>query len=545
MTRFEERPRHATPITRRTLLRGAAVSGVAGLAAWLVACGSASGGVTGGGAATTAPASGTPKKGGTLKAGLTSDVGNLDPLLSSFLVDREVFYNMYDSLVAIDSDLKIIPALAEKWEIAPDGKTYTFTLRKDVKFHDGTDFNAEAVKFNIERYLNDKTSRRASEINTIQTVEVIDAATVKFILKAAFAPLLANLVDRAGMMLSPKAVQAGGADFTRKPLGAGTGAFKFVEWVKDDHITLERNATYWKKGADGQPLPYLDKITYRPITDETVRLTNLKTGDLDVDFNIPAKDNASVKAGTELVLQETPALSFNSIYFNTEAEPFNKKEFRQAVAYLIDRDQLVKTAFFNVPKPAFGPIPPSSWAYDPAFKPYAVDVAKAKALLTAGGKPDGFSFEMKVAAGSPTTLTLTQLLKDQLAKANIVMNITQLEAAKIATDTQQGNFQGAFYGWSGRIDPDGNIYNQMRGKGSLNESRYANPQVDELLDKARASSDQNERKTLYQQAQKQIVDDAPFVFYSFGVALLVTRPNVQGTKVYADQIMRFESAWLK
>ena len=139
---------------------------------------------------------------------------------------------------------------------------------------------------------------------------------------------------------------------------------------------------------------------------------------------------------------------------------------------------------------------------------------------------------------------MTQLIKDQLAKANITMNITQLEAAKIATDTQQGNFQGSYYGWSGRIDPDGNIYNQMRGKGSLNESRYANPQVDDLLDKARVSSDQNERKTLYQQAQKQIVDDAPFVFYSFGLALLVTRPNVRGTKVYADQIMRFAGAWL-
>ncbi len=542
MTHLRQSAILAGSFSRRTLLRTAGAAGFMGL---LAACGASSpGGTTGGTGATSTPASGTPKQGGTLKVGLTSDVGNLDPLLSSFLVDRQVFYNMYDSLVAIDVDLKITAALAEKWEIAPDGKTYTFTLRRDVKFHDGTDFNAEAVKFNIERYLNDKTSRRASEINSIQSVEAVDAATVKFVLKAPFAPLLANLVDRAGMMVSAKAVQAGGADFTRKPLGAGTGAFKFVEWVKDDHITLERNAGYWQKGAQGQALPFLDKITFRGITDETVRLTNLKTGDLEADFNIPAKDYAATKSGSELVLQETPAISFNSLYFNTEAEPFNKKELRQALNYLIDRDQIIKTVFFSAQRVAYGPIPPSSWAYDAEFKPFAVDLNKAKALLTAGGKPDGFSFEMKVGAGSPTTLTLTQLIKDQLAKANITMNITQLEAAKIATDTQQGNFQGSFYGWSGRIDPDGNIYNQMRGKGSLNESRYANPQVDDLLDKARVSNDQAERKTLYQQAQKQIVDDAPFVFYSFGLALLVTRPNVRGTKVYADQIMRFAGAWL-
>ncbi len=165
MTHLRQSAILAGSFSRRTLLRTAGAAGFVGL---LAACGASSpGGTTGGTGTTPTLTSGTPKQGGTLKVGLTSDVGNLDPLLSSFLVDRQVFYNMYDSLVAIDADLKIIPALAEKWEIAPDGKTYTFTLRRDVKFHDGTDFNAEAVKFNIERYLNDKTSRRASEINSI------------------------------------------------------------------------------------------------------------------------------------------------------------------------------------------------------------------------------------------------------------------------------------------------------------------------------------------------------------------------------------------
>lgn len=540
------------------LHRRAFLGGVAGLVvgALLAACGGttapsppsgAPGGVTtpgvgGGTVADTTTA--TPKRGGTLKAGLASDLYNLDPLLSGAVVDRQLYYNLYDSLVAMDTKLQIIPALAETWDIS-DPKTYVFHLHRDVKFHDGTDFNADAVKFNIERYLNDKTSRRKSELDSIQAVEVVDPYTVKFNLKAPFAPLLANLVDRAGMMVSPAAIKAGGEGFTRKPVGAGTGPFKFVEWVKDDHLTVERNPTYWKKDQDGQPLPYLDKIIYRPITDETVLLTNLKTGDIDIDYGVPPKDYATVKGSGELVLREAPGLSYSSLAFNTQTEPFNRRELRQAVGAAIDREQINKTVFFGAQQIAYGPIPPSSWAYDPELKAPASDVARAKEFLTAGGKPDGFTFEMKIASGSPVTSQLTQLLKDQLAQAGITMNITQLEASKAASDQQTGNFQAVYYGWSGRIDPDGNIYNQFHTGGSLSDTKYANPQVDALLDQTRAITDQNQRKALYQQVQKIIVDEAPFVFYGFPQAFQVSQPKVQGMQLYADYIMRFERAWLK
>ena len=171
---------------------------------------------------------------------------------STLLVDRQVLYNIYDSLVAIDTNLKIVPSLAESWQ-TPDPKTYIFKLRQGVKYHDGTDFNADSVKWNIERYLTDKKSLRGPEIGFIQTVEVMDPYTVKFNLKAPFAPLLANLVDRAGMMVSQKAAEAGGVDFTRKPIGGGTGAFKFVEWVKDDHITLERTRRTGRKMRAAPP----------------------------------------------------------------------------------------------------------------------------------------------------------------------------------------------------------------------------------------------------------------------------------------------------
>lgn len=562
-------------LSRRVLLRGVAAAGAtSALGALLAACGgsgtsatntaapvatkaagaatqpaAASGGAGSAPTAAAAPsaqaAGGTVKKGGALKAGLSGDMITFDPLTSSSFGDREVYYNIYDSLVAMDPNLQIIPALAEKWE-APDPTTYIFHLRQGVKFHDGTDFNADAVKFNINRYLTDKTSRRAPEIDTVQSVDVMDPYTVKFTLKAAFAPFLATLVDRAGMMLSPTAIQALGNDgMAKKPIGAGTGAFKFVEWVKDDHVTVERNPNYWKKDANGSALPYLDKVIYRPITDATVLLANLKTGDLDASYSIAAKDVASVKSGNELALKTIPGIGFTSLEFNIVKEPFTKKELRQAVAEALDRDEINKTVFFGVNQVAQGPIPPSSWAYDPNFKPYSGNVAKAREYLKAGGKPDGFTCELRIASGSPTTTQLAQLIKDQMAKAGIIVTITQEEATTWSTDQDNGNFQLLPFTWSGRIDPDGNFYNNYHTGGGLNFGKYSSPQADDLMEKARAVSDQNQRKDLYQQAQKLIADDATHAFYGFAPAYLVTQPKVQGMQLYPDFMMRFEGAWLK
>ena len=552
-------------LSRRTLLRSVAVAGATtALSALLAACGSTSAAtatpkvaaaVTVTGATTAAaivtsaaspaaqsPSAGAPKRGGTIKAEINSDVQNLDPMPSTLLVDRQVLYNIYDSLVAIDKDLKIIPSLAESWQ-TPDPKTYIFKLRQGVKYHDGTDFNADSVKWNIERYLTDKRSLRGPEIGFVQTVEAMDPYTVKFNLKAPFAPLLANLSDRAGMMVSQKAAEAGGIDFTRKPLGGGTGAFKFVEWVKDDHIALERNANYWKKDASGTALPYLDKVTIRPIVDATVALTNVKTGDVDVSHYLPAKDYASVKAGKEIILQETTGLGYASIALNVRDEPFNKKELRQAFAEAIDRDQLLKTIFFDVGKPAYGAFPPSNFAYDPNFKPYTGHASKAKEYLKAGGKPDGFTCEMKIRSGDPETSQLAQLVKDQVAKAGITMNLIQIDYPTLVADQQAGKYQANLTGWSGRIDPDGNVYNQLH-TGTPN-NLYSNPQVDDLLDRARAASDQAQRKEMYQQVQKLVADDAPTVYYQFPLSFMLTRPTIQGMTLYPDAIMRFETGWLK
>src|SRR5437870_11944272 len=207
---------------------------------------------------------------------------------------------MYDSLVRVDTKRNIIPWLAEKWETSSDGKTVTFTLRTDVKFHDGTSFDADAVKWNIERYKTTQGSLRTGDLSSVDTVTVVDPKTVKFNLKSAFAPLLGALVDRAGMMVSKKVVDAMGADFTVKPFKAGTGPFILTEAVKNDHYTLEKNPDWWGKDAAGNKLPFLDTITVKPILDADVALTNLRTGQAQVINRINGKDVPVVKTDPTL-----------------------------------------------------------------------------------------------------------------------------------------------------------------------------------------------------------------------------------------------------
>lgn len=481
-------------------------------------------------------------RGGTLTVAIDSNMKNLDPFKSSLLVDRQVHYQIYDSLVTVGADLKIAPGLADSWDTS-DPNAIVFKLHPGVKFQDGTDFNADAVKFNIDRILKAEASPRKSEIASVASVDVVDPLTVKFNLKSPFAPLLATLVDRAGMMVSPAAVQKYGDDLTLTPIGAGTGPFKFVEWKQDDHVTLERNPDYWKTAANGDKLPYLDKLVYRIIVDENARLNNLKTGDVDVAQLPPAKDVAAVKKDPSFFFNSVPSLNFNGIELNTAAEPFNNKALRQAVAYAIDRDQILQTVLFGVGVTSNGPISPPMPAYDQSFKPYTHDVTKAKAKLAEGGKPSGFTFNLLLTAGSPAGQQEAELVKDELKDAGITANLMPEEFTKLVDDAQKHNFQAAFIGWSGRIDPDGNTYNHFHTGGGFNDPQYSNKQVDDLLDQARATYDADKRTSIYKQINQLVVDDAPWIFINHGLSIELHTPKVKGFVDIADGIQRYATVW--
>jgi peptide/nickel transport system substrate-binding protein len=487
------------------------------------------------------------KPGGTLTFVLENDVIDFDPLLSRAFVDRNVHYQVYDSLVRIDATGKIVPWLAESWESSDGGKVVTFKLRKGVTYHDGTPFDAESVKWNIDRYRTAQGSARSGELAPVESVEAVAPDTVKFNLKTPFSPLLAILVDRAGMMVSRKAAEAGGQDFTRKAFKAGTGPFMLTEAVKDDHITLERNPVWWGKAADGSALPYVDKITVKPITNSDVRLTNLKTDAAQVGNSIAGKDVAGVKVDPGLTYQEKPAYAFGSLIPNRkEGFVFNEARYVKAVAMAIDRNELLQKAFFGVGAIGYGTIAPSHFAADPNFKPYEkADPEGAKKLVAEVGKGP-LAFEFLVSAGDPAILQQAQLLQAQLAKADIKAEIKQLEFAQILKLQADKAFPGmTFVGWSGRVDPDANTYDHIVSGKPFNDSSYSNKEVDRLLDEQRTTSDEAKRKELLRKAEQiYVVDDPARVWFRFGVAQLITTKKVTGLEAYPDQIVRFQYAKL-
>jgi peptide/nickel transport system substrate-binding protein len=502
-------------------------------------------------APTTAPAQAAAKPGaagGALTFALENDVIDFDPLRSRAFVDRNIHYQIYDSLVRIDPSGKIVPWLAEKWDTSADGKQVTFSLRKDVKYHDGGTFDAESVKWNIDRYRTTEGSARSGELAPVDSVDIVDASTVRFNLKSPFSPLLALLVDRAGMMVSRQAVEAGGEDFTRKAFKAGTGPFMLTEAVKDDHMTLEKNPDWWGTDASGGKLPYLDKITVKPITNSDVRLTNIKTGDAHVINNVAAKDVSAVKNDSSLTYQERPSYNWFSLIPNrAEGFLFNEARYVKALSMAIDRKEILDKAFFGVGSVAYGPIAPQHFAYDANFKPFeTADVEAAKRLVQEVGKGP-LAFEFLVSSGDPATLQQAQLVQAQLRRADIDAQITQLEFAQILELQTKKTFKGVtFIGWSGRIDPDANLYDQIYSGRPFNDSSYSNKEVDGLLDDQRATSDEAKRKDALRKAEQiYVVDDPARVWFRFGVAMLLTVKAVQGLEPYPDQIPRFQLASLQ
>src|SRR5215510_3249026 len=482
----------------------------------------------------------TPKKGGTLRVGFYLEASTMDPHFSGSKVDRQIYHNIYEPLLTLDVKLGIKPGLAESWQQV-EPKILILKLRKGVKFQDGTDFNAEAVRFNFNRMKTEPKSVRKGEVASIESVDVVDPYTVRINLRRPDAALLATLTDRAGMMVSPKVIQERGAELERNAKGAGTGPFEFVEWVKDDHLLIKRNESYWNKTGG----PYLDRIRYRPIPDDTVKLQSLQTGEIDVMDYVQPRDVAAVKADKNVVVVDVPSLAAFAYQLNFGRAPFNVKAIRQAVAYSLDLEQIVKGVWLNVGVPANGPIPPTSWAYDRSIAPIKRDLARAKAKLAEGGQPNGFTFTMTT-NNIPINVQEAEVIQAQLREAGITMKIKLVDAATLLADGNGKNFEMISYQWSGRPDPDGNtyqFYKTTQGT-SLNWSGISNREIDALLDKSREVASQAERKKLFSDLTKILQDELPMVFIVHPIEPKAFSPKVQGYEPIPDGMMRFKDVWL-
>jgi len=466
----------------------------------------------------------------TLTVGLSADPPKLDPALSSALVDRQVMVNIYDTLFQLETGNQIKPDLVDTYDVSSDGLTYTLHLKKNIQFQDGTPFNAAAVKFNLMRDKGAKSPRRSS-LTAISSVDTPDDNTVVLHLSKSFSPLLGVLAGRAGMMVSPTAVQKEGADYLNHPVG--TGPYTFQDRVKGDHIDLAKNANYWQSGE-----PHFAKVTYKIFTDPNVELTNLQSGAVQIVDTVPAQQLPTLSQNSNFVVINQPSYGYQGVYLNVKSAPFTNVYLREAVDAAINRQTLVDVMFKGAATPGDSPFSPVSPAYvQKEDTPPTPDAATVKGYLAKGGQPSGFSFTIEVSS-DPLTTQMATIMQSMLATYGIKMNIKQLEFGTLLSDSETGSFQAIQLGWSGRLDPDQDIYSFYHTGGPLNSSQYSNPQVDQLLDLARTQASMSDRTQTYAQVMDILHKDAPYVFLYHPDNVIAYAKQIQGFQYESDGLIR-------
>jgi len=471
----------------------------------------------------------------TLRIGLASDPDILDPTLARTYVGRIVFAAMCDKLVDIGPELEIVPQLATEWQWTDGNKGLVIKLRPGVRFQDGEPFDAAAVKFNIERHLSMPGSNRKAEIAQVTGVEIIDDHTVKLVLSAPYAPLLAQLTDRAGMMVSPKAAQAADENFGARPVCAGP--FKFVERVAQDRIVLERFTDYWDKDAIK-----LSRIVYLPIPDSTVRLANLQSGGLDMIEGVAATDFDTVRKDPHLKLATITGLGYTGLTINLANGERSKTPLgqdarvRQALELSIDREALNQVAFNGEFEPGNQWVAPTNAYYIKQLPIPGRDVAKAKALLTAAGAPNPVISLMT--PNNPENLQAAQVIQAMAKESGFDVQIQATEFASSLQLAAKGDFEAFLVGWSGRSDPDGNIYNLLACNAPLNDGRYCNPEVNRELDAAREVEARAERVAHYRKAAEQILQDLPIIYLYHAKFRYAATAKLAGFTPYPDGLIR-------
>ncbi len=478
----------------------------------------------------------------TVRVGLAEDPDILDPDLGRTFVGRIVFASVCDKLFEITPELDVFPQLATGYEVSEDGLTLTLTLREGVVFHDGTPLDAEAVKYNLERSKNLPGSNRASEIAQLDSVEVLDPLTVQINLSQPFAPLIAQLADRAGMMVSPTAAEAAGEQFGNAPVCAGP--FRFVERVAQDRIVVERFAEYW----DAENIA-VDQVVFLPIPDPSVRLANLQSGDLQLVERVAPTDLETVRGDSSLVLVSSPSLGYQGLTINL-ANPEQRDHplasdvrVREALELSIDRNVINQVVFNDEYVVGNQPVPPGSPWHLSDYAIPARDVEQAKALLQEAGF-ERVAFELMV-ANSPEAVRLGEVIQAMAGEAGFDVSLRATEFASALDLQEQGQYDVFAVGWSGRLDPDGNIHQYHTCEGALNETGYCDPEVDAWLNEARAVSDFEARKELYRQAGLRYLSDRHIIYTHHLNQFFAHSQNLQGFTAYPDGIIRFQGVNLQ
>jgi peptide/nickel transport system substrate-binding protein len=474
----------------------------------------------------------------TLRVGLAEDPDALDPTLARSFVGRIVFSSLCDKLIDIDEKLNFVPQLATSWVWAPDNKALVMKLRKGVTFQDGEKFDAAAVKFNIERHKTMAGSNRRGELSPVTTVDVLDEGTVRLNLSQPFAPLLSVLADRAGMMVSPKAAQAAGASFASKPVCSGP--FKFHERVAQDRIVLDRYDGYWNKAAI-----HFDKVIFQPIIDPTVRLANLRSGQLDYIERMAPSDVKALKSDSRFNIARITELGYQGITINigksgeAQKNPLGKDaRVREAFELSLDRPGIVQVAMDGEAEVGNQWVSPSNPFYVKSVPVPKRNIARAKALLKEAGVVNP-SFSLV----TPTTADgqrIAQVVQAMAKEAGFDVKIQSTEFATSLNMADKGDFQAYILAWSGRADPDGNLYSFDGCKQPLNYAGYCKPETDELLKMSRSIRDPAERNKVFEKIGADVLKERPIIYLYHRHWLWAYNKKISGMQPVPDGLLRVQ-----
>ena len=480
-------------------------------------------------------------QGQTLRIAINNDPDILDPTLSRTFVGTSVMSALCDKLFDFDQSLAIVPRLATSYEWS-DPVTLILHLRPGVTFHDGTPFDAAAVKFNLDRHVSLPGSFRRAELGAMDRVEAVDPLTVRIVLKQPSSPFIATLTDRAGMMVSPAVAASAGKEFGLNPVCSGP--FRFVERVAQDHITLERFTGYW----DADSI-HFDRVVYRAMTDSAVRLANLRAGTVDMADIVPS-DVEAVRADPKLQALSSSGLGYAGITFNVgngprAAQPVGQDpRVRQAFELSLDRDVIVQVVFNGQYTPNSQAISPVSPLFAPEVRPPAHDPARAKALLAEAGVALPVRVPLTV-PNNPQSLQVAEVVQSLAREGGFDVQVTAMDFGASLAATQKGDYAAYLNGWSGLLDADSNSWSFLHTGGPLNIAGYSNARIDAALDQARTAMDTAARRSLYGRVWQQEAADLPIVYLYTPRYIMGARKQVQGYRVLPDGLIRLQGVSLQ
>ncbi len=491
---------------------------------------------------------------GTLVVGLVAEPVNLDPPQVTDLNSNRVGRRIVETLVTFpEESTQVVPGLAESWTISKDGLQYTFKLRRGIAFHDGTPLNAEAVKFSIERQINPnhpayklgKYPFANYFFGNVKAVEVLSDERVAFLLNEPRASFLAVLTAGAASIVSPTAVMKWGPDYPNHPVG--TGPFRFASWDRGQRVVLEKNPAYWKYPVK------VERVIYRPIVEDQARLTELLTGGLDLIVGVPADNVGQLEKNPKITLLKQVGAHVWYLGMNNQKKPFDDKRVRQALNYAVNKDAIVNDVLKGTGAASKGPVLPGTWGADRELKAYPYDPDRARKLLAEAGYPTGFSTTLWVpesGSGMQAPVAMSTVMQSNLKAVGVNVSLQTMEwgayLAKLRTKEQE---LFALSWMAGTEDPDMVMYPLLHSSQwtpvGPNRALYKNTRFDALLQQARLTTDQAKRAQLYKEAQRILIDDAPWVFVDHEIQIAALTKRVQGFKLHPSFDLRVETISLK